>query len=269
MSAQAASNPVRLKKSEAVFAVSDVRETIAFYRNVLGFESEWLWGDPPVHGGVAWNKVQVMFHKSPELAAKIAGHGHYFFVDDVQSLYERHKSAGAPIANEIANQPWGVREYCVRDINGYYLTFAGALTYDRPKTATDSLPPHIRLEKRIATFDEYSNLRRSVGWSVEPDWMPTVLQRTMFGIVAIDTRDNQTVGMLRVCGDGRYYTIWDVIVATPYQGQKIGSAIMEMAMAELRKIGPKGAFVGLFTPRPAFYERFGFAADVGGMHTML
>jgi uncharacterized glyoxalase superfamily protein PhnB len=269
MSTPTAPNPVRLTRSEAVFAVSDIRETVAFYRDVLGFESEWLWGDPPVHAGVGWGRLQVMFHKSPDLAAKIEGHGHYFFVDDVQSLYERHKSAGAEMVRDIENKPWGVREYCVRDLNGYHLNFAGALTYDRPTTATDSLPPHIRIEERVATLDEYTNLRLSVGWKVEPEWMPTVLQHTLFGIVAIDTRDNQTVGMLRACGDGRYYTIWDVIVAKPYHGQKIGSALMERAMSELRKIAPKGAFVGLFTPRPAFYERFGFAADSGGMHAML
>jgi uncharacterized glyoxalase superfamily protein PhnB len=267
MSTQATASPVRLTKSEAVFAVSDVRETIAFFRNVLGFESDWLWGDPPVHGGAAWGKFQVMFSKRPELAAKIEGHSHYFFVDDVDSLYERHKSAGANIIRDIQNQPWGVREYTLREINGYHLTFAGALTYDRPSTATDLLPSHVRLDKRVATLDEYVALRKSVNWGV--DVVPQVLERSLFGIVAIDTRDNQTVGMLRVCGDGRYFTIWDVIVATPCQGQKIGSAMMELAMSELRKIGPKGAFVGLFTPRPAFYERFGFAPDSGGMHTML
>jgi uncharacterized glyoxalase superfamily protein PhnB/GNAT superfamily N-acetyltransferase len=269
MSTQPTSNPVRLTKSEAVFAVSDVRETIAFYHDVLGFESDWVWGDPPVHGAATWGRLQVMFSKRPELAAKIEGHSHYFFVDDVQGLYARHQSAGANIIADIENKPWGVREYTVRDINGYHLSFAGAQTLDRPKTATESLPGHVRLEKRMATLDEYTRLRQSVGWGTEDSWMPQVLERSLFGIVAIDGRDNQAVGMVRVCGDGRYFTIWDVIVATPYQGQKIGSAMMEMAMAELRSIAPKNAFVGLFTPKPAFYERFGFAADSGGMHAML
>ena len=43
---------------------------------------------------------------------------------------------------------------------------------------------------------------------------------------------------------------------------------MEQAVAELRKIGPKGAFVGLFTPKPEFYERLGFQKDIG-MHIAL
>jgi GNAT superfamily N-acetyltransferase/uncharacterized glyoxalase superfamily protein PhnB len=269
MSSQSTSGHIRLNRSEAIFAVADVRQTIAFYRDVLGFESEWLWGDPPDFGGAGWGRVQVMFSKDPELAARIEGHSHCFFLDDVQGLYERHKSAGANIISDIDNKPWGMREYTVREINGYHLRFGGAASYERPKTGSDSLPPHVRLEKRMATLDEYLALRRSVNWGTEGEWFTQVLDRSLFGLVAIDSRDGQTVGMLRVCGDGRYYTIWDVIVATPYQGQKIGSALMERAMAELRTIGPRGAFVGLFTPKPAFYERFGFAPDSGGMHTML
>ena len=98
--------------------------------------------------------------------------------------------------------------------------------------------------------------------------MSEALQRSLFFVVAADSRDGQTVGMVRVCGDGRAYTIWDVIVKPAYQSQKIGSAMMETAMAELRKVGPKGAFVGLFTPKPIFYERLGFARGIG-MHMPL
>ena len=72
----------------------------------------------------------------------------------------------------------------------------------------------------------------------------------------------------RVSGDRRGYFISDVIVIPEYQCQKIGSALMERALVELRKIGPKGAFVGLFTPKPIFYERLGFQKDIG-MHIAL
>ena len=35
-------------------------------------------------------------------------------------------------------------------------------------------------------------------------------------------------------------------------------------MAELRRRAPSGAYVGLFTGKPTFYERFGFG-EGGGM----
>ena len=81
-------------------------------------------------------------------------------------------------------------------------------------------------------------------------------------------RDNLPVGVVRVTGDGRYFMIWDVIVRPSHQGQKIGTAMMELAVAELRRRGPRGAFVGLFTGKPEFYERVGFRRD-GGMHLAL
>jgi uncharacterized glyoxalase superfamily protein PhnB len=256
-----------MRASQPVFAVSDVGEAIRFYRDVLGFESEWLWGDPPVHGGIRWNEVQVMFHKNPAMAANIEGHGHYFVVDDVRRLYQQHQSSGAPIITDLEDQPWGISEYVVRDINGYHLVFAG--DRQRHVSVTDSLPPYIALEKRIVAPSDYERLKHAVQWNVNPSMTSTVLERTLFGIAAKDARDGLTVGMLRVCGDGQQFTIWDVVVIPSYQGQKIGSAMMEMAMSELRRIALSGTPVWLFTRTSSFYEHFGFKVDVDGMRTTL
>ena len=99
--------------------------------------------------------------------------------------------------------------------------------------------------------------------------MRSALVNSLLGTLAIDTRDGQPVGMARVTGDGRNFTIWDVIVRPSHQGQKIGSALMESALAELRRSGaPAGAFVGLFTGKPEFYQRLGFHKGIG-MHLPL
>jgi uncharacterized glyoxalase superfamily protein PhnB/ribosomal protein S18 acetylase RimI-like enzyme len=257
-----------IRTSEPVFAVRDVRATIAYYRTILGFESEWLWGEPPTFGGTRWGQVQVMFCQQQALQAHIEGHQHFFRSDDVQSLYDRHKASGANIIEDIENKPWGVREYIVRDPNGYHLRFAGPEKYERPATALDSLPSNIRIEPRLATVDEYIALTSSVKWNVDPQRMPQALANSLLGVVAIDTRTNQTVGMARACGDGRYFTIWDVIVDPPYQKQRIGTAMMEATLAELRRVGPKGAYVGLFAAKPGFYEKLGFVW-ASGMHMAL
>jgi predicted N-acetyltransferase YhbS len=59
-----------------------------------------------------------------------------------------------------------------------------------------------------------------------------------------------------------------VIVMPAYQHQQIGRALVERAVEELRKIAPRGAFVGLFTGKPGFYEHIGFKNDPG-MHMQL
>jgi catechol 2,3-dioxygenase-like lactoylglutathione lyase family enzyme len=257
-----------LTQSEAIFAVADVPQTIRFYCDVLGFSNEWLWGNPPDFGGVKFGKVSLMFCLQPKLTASIEGHQHFFRTEDIEGLYNQHKSAGAPITRDIENKPWGVREYIVRDLNGYNLRFAGPLKYERPKGARDSLPEYIHVERGTPSVEDYLRLIESVGWQRNEKTIPTVMERTLLWIMATDTRDGKTIGMMRACGDGRQYTIWDVMVLPDYQGQKIGTALLETGLAELRKIGPKGAFVGLFTGRQPFYERFGFV-EGGGMCTTL
>jgi len=254
--------------SEAIFAVSDVRETVRFYRDVLGFESEWFWEDPPTFGGVRWGKHSIMFCLQTAMQGKTAGLMHMFRVEDLRSLYDKHKSAGATIVNDIGNRPWGLCEYTVRDPNGYHLRFAGDEEFSRKATATSELPAHIRIEQRQITLDEYLKLNTAVGWTADVTSATSALERSLFFVVAIDERDRKVVGMVRVCGDRRAYTIWDMIVVPEYQQQKIGSALMQRAIDELRKIGPKGAFVGLFTHKSPFYERLGFVKDIG-MHLAL
>ena len=107
-----------------------------------------------------------------------------------------------------------------------------------------------------------------MNWNIDPERMQQALNHSLLGVVAIDTRTNAAIGMARACGDGRFYTIWDVIVVPEHQGQKIGTALMETLLAELRRIGPKGAFVGLFALKTGFYEQLGFVCD-SGMHIPL
>ena len=57
--------------STAIFASSDIVATLAFYKDVLGFESTWTWGEPPTFGSVSMGGVSIMFNLQPELAAKV------------------------------------------------------------------------------------------------------------------------------------------------------------------------------------------------------
>ena len=40
-------------QSQPILAVRDVKETIAFYQDILGFENPWFWGDPVRYAGSA------------------------------------------------------------------------------------------------------------------------------------------------------------------------------------------------------------------------
>ncbi|MEA2708855.1 MAG: hypothetical protein QOF78_1456 [Phycisphaerales bacterium] len=258
-----------IARSTAVLACTDVQQTVDFYCNTLGFKQHWLWEDPPTFGAVGLGQIEIFLQLNSELARRIEGHSHYLHVDDVEKLHAEHRAAGAPVIAPLENKPWGMREYVVRDPNGYHLRFAGPPKYERPPTATDALPPHINLDLRVPSIEEYVDLCASVGWARHRPSMQDALDHTLVGVVATDTREPETVGMLRATGDGRYYMIWDVIVKPAYQGQKIGTSMVETALTEMRRRGaPQGAFVGLFTAKYGFYEHLGFKKDLG-MHLAL
>jgi uncharacterized glyoxalase superfamily protein PhnB/GNAT superfamily N-acetyltransferase len=242
-------------KSTAVLACADVQQTVDFYTKVLGFTQRWLWEDPPTFGCIGLGEAEIFLCRQPELAGRVEGHMHYFDVqDDVAALYERHRTAGAPIVSPLENKPWGVREYTVRDCNGYHVRFAGPQTYERPKTATEALPAHIRLDVRVATIEEYVDLSASVGWARHRLPMEAALRNTLVGVVAIDTREGgggTTVGMVRCTGDGKFYMLWDVVVRPSHQGQRIGHAMVETALAELRRTGARGGRVRRIVHRQA------------------
>ncbi len=249
-----------LQKSVPIFAVKDVRETVAFYRDVLGFAGEWFWGDPASFAGATWGDVQVMFNQQPDLAQKLEGHQHHYWADEIEALHARHAAAGAPIISPIENKPWGIREYTIRDPNGYHLRFSGPAEYQRPANASDTLPPEIQIIERLATWQEYLALKQSVGWETEA--APDILDRSTAGVVAVDTQRSQVVGMARAMCDARgWYSVWDVIVRPEYQSRRIGTAMMERLLAALRELGPAGSFVFLFTMRQPFYERLGFRTE--------
>lgn len=256
------SSSLQLNGSEAIFAVADVPAAIRFYRDILGFESEWTWGDPASFGGVRWAGIHIMFCLQPELARKVEGHQHGFFLDDIDALHELHRSRGAPIIEPIDNKPWGVREYIVRDPNGYHLRFGGPHRHEG-RTCDVSMPAFVRIVERVPTAEELAICIGAPRTDGDDERTEIALRNSLFGVVAIDSRSGDTIGCLRIVGDGgKFFYIQDVYIASAFQHQRIGSALMEAAMAWLRKTAP-GASVGLFTGRPGFYERFGFRRGNG------
>lgn len=51
----------------------------------------------------------------------------YIVIDDPDAHHDRAKAAGAPIVRELADQPYGSREYSARDLEGNLWSFG---TYD-------------------------------------------------------------------------------------------------------------------------------------------
>ncbi|HVT12836.1 MAG TPA: GNAT family N-acetyltransferase [Fimbriimonadaceae bacterium] len=245
-----------MSSSTAIFACSDIEATLAYYKDVLGFESTWSWGEPASFGGASVEGISIMFNLQPELAARIRGHEHWISVDDPDDFYRRHVDRRANVVSPIADRPWGFREYVVEDLNGYRLRFAGPLSGSRGKS--QPLPEGLTIERRKPTWEEYFATADDAGYKAP---VAGVFESTWGGVVA-RSPSGETVGTLRIMRDApRWFSIWDVAVAPAWQARGIGSAIMREALAAIREACP-GATVHLFTTKHGFYERLGFAKEI-------
>ena len=112
-----------------ILAVPDVLAAAEFYCDKLGFTIGFLFGDPPTHAGIhrgEWTNegahIQLTLTDQP-LSPKPQVGFYVFMGEDVDGLFEQYQAAGVHIEREPTNEPWGMREFAIRDCNGYLLRF--------------------------------------------------------------------------------------------------------------------------------------------------
>ena len=132
-------------------SVRDLRAAIDFYVNKLGFYEAFSWGDPPTFAGVNLGRVQIFLQQgTPTPSVDMAAAS--FVVDDADRLYEFHCANGVEIAQAIDDRPYGIRDYAVRDLDGYYLAFGHHLLNAGPPLTIQRVDVPVRLERRLAAL---------------------------------------------------------------------------------------------------------------------
>jgi catechol 2,3-dioxygenase-like lactoylglutathione lyase family enzyme len=157
---------VECEQIHAGLAVSDIPAALDFYTRKLGFRLGFVWGDPPAFAGVNLGKVQMFLQKgTPDPKGCVV----YFLVGDADQLYEFHRANGVEIEDEIGDRHYGIRDYVVRDLNGYYLSFGHHLFNDGPPIKIERVEAPVRLEKRLAALlqDLAKHKRMSVSSCLE------------------------------------------------------------------------------------------------------
>jgi predicted N-acetyltransferase YhbS/uncharacterized glyoxalase superfamily protein PhnB len=252
---------------EPVLAVKDVPEAVLYWHNVLGFPTKWIWGEPPNHGGVSWQGVFIQFTLNSELAETSKGNCIWIRVRQLEQLYQIHQEKNADIVKKLENKPWGVSEYIVKDINGYYIVFAGAPISENKK----NLPAaSIKISERIPSTEEYLKLISAVGWGKYTNsvLVERILSAPLFAVVAEDETTHEVIGCALLLGDEvSFYYVKDVMVHPEWQRRHVGSTMMRKLTDWLDQNAPANAFVTLVTPEnlAPFYQQFDFA-PVFGMH---
>jgi catechol 2,3-dioxygenase-like lactoylglutathione lyase family enzyme len=106
---------------------------LAFYRDALGLElrndvarEDFRWitvgaDSQPGVGIVLTNYLNGSPADSDAVAALVAKgalNGVHFHTDDLDATFEKVRSSGAEIVQEPTDQPWGTRDFAVRDPSG-------------------------------------------------------------------------------------------------------------------------------------------------------
>ncbi len=125
-----------LKLSTCFVLVDDPDRALAFYRDALGLELRndvargdfrWITVGAPSQPGVAivltnyLNGGPADQEALAALVAKGAMNGVHFHSDDLDEAFEKLRGSGAEVVQEPTDQPWGTRDFAVRDPAGNLL----------------------------------------------------------------------------------------------------------------------------------------------------
>jgi predicted enzyme related to lactoylglutathione lyase len=114
------SNPAQFYQGAPLLLVPDVATTAAFYHNMLGFTSDP--GIGTTEYTVVWRDNAAVHLARGETAP--SGVRIFFWVKDVNALYEDVLRRGATIAVPIGTRDYGLRDFAIRDPNGVMIVLA-------------------------------------------------------------------------------------------------------------------------------------------------
>ena len=116
----------RFIRSGPHLPVKDLRQTLDFYRDSLGFHDEWTFGDKD--GGIRRDDMRLLFAEDSEFVSDINNNDHrlplMWFVDNIEEIFSEIKGRNIEIADDLKAHPYGLREFAFTDINGYYIRVA-------------------------------------------------------------------------------------------------------------------------------------------------
>lgn len=120
---------------QPVLPVADAARAARYFCDVLGFELDFIAGEPPSYarvkhvpaagqGEAVYLRLwQVNTREARPWRGEIVIHvGH-----DLDGLHAAYVKRGVDILEPPASQPWGLREFALREPDGHVLRFCGYL----------------------------------------------------------------------------------------------------------------------------------------------
>jgi len=99
------------------FNVRDIEASVAFYRDVLGFETKAMIGDPPNFALLTAGGGEIALNKHDDPQAS----GCFVYVTGVEALHDRCVEQGATVTYPLTLEPWGLLNFVIADPDGHQI----------------------------------------------------------------------------------------------------------------------------------------------------
>ena len=118
-----------IRNARHVIAVPDLERSARFYRDVLGFEVIEI-GDPGWRFFVR-DQCFIMAGECPDALPPhdLGDHSYFAYleVDEIDALHEEMAAKGATAIKEPRDEPWGMREFGIRTVDGHRIMFGSPI----------------------------------------------------------------------------------------------------------------------------------------------
>jgi uncharacterized glyoxalase superfamily protein PhnB len=121
-----ADETLRFEAVTPILSVEDLQSAIGWFQDVLGFQTAWVWEDPPALASVCRDQVELNLGVRGRYGPEGPSHV-YLRVAPVDTVWERVLASGAELVAPLADRPYGLRDFGVRDASGNRLDFGEPL----------------------------------------------------------------------------------------------------------------------------------------------
>ena len=127
--------------AEPQLLVTDIERSCEFFREKLGFSLVFSYGKPPYYAQVVRDAARLNLRsvERPVIESTVRDREELLSVsmtvasaDEIKLLFLEFQSSGVAFHQTLKKQPWGARNFIVKDPDGNLLLFAGPANEQRP-----------------------------------------------------------------------------------------------------------------------------------------